>query len=181
MARAAVAALRTNPAAFASGTISTFGDLFFSPRNSIHFCEGRLGPYLCDPSYSRVRFPPFPNRPLGEYVGAQGLVNWFFTHASLPAGAVTVFMAIGIFAWLRKTAGSKVPGGLLALSVLYFTSLAALFNCAEDRFRLPVDGYLFMFAALGFASLLSGARAAWQRISAPSNSLLDNPGSDAVK
>ena len=70
---------------------------------------------------------------------------------------------------------------ILLLTILYFTLVTAVFNAPEDRYRLPIDPILFMFAASGVVIIWQGALSRWRtrrclirRISAVRSFLLNH-------
>lgn len=57
-----------------------------------------------------------------------------------------------IHAWTRGPR-RNAAAALLALTAIHFTRVPALSQREQDRFRLPIDAILFMFAAWGVRAL----------------------------
>ena len=78
----------------------------------------------------------------------------YFRHARIPITVVSAFAAFGVVASLAQPARAAAQSILLALTVAYFTFLPAFAQSPQDRYRLPVDAVLFMFAMSGALRLL---------------------------
>ncbi len=152
----AIETLLASPGRFIPNTFRNFGSLFVKSRRSVHFCEEGLGkPYLCAPQKGLVaRLVPQEPAPPSER--ARALTHWYMASFLFPEAIVTVFFVLGVALSLRR--GATVERVFLLFVVLYFTGLAALLNRPEDRFRLPVDGLIFGFGAVGVLSLVDLAR-----------------------
>jgi len=144
--------LLSSPGQFIPNSISNFFHLFIASRRSVHFCSGGDGtPYLCSnhEGMSTRSVQVNPERPSALW---RQLVSWMFRALVIPDVVVAFLCLVGVFASLRLGAGppaAKSQRLAILLSILYFTLLAALFNCPEDRFRLPVDGFIYGFAIYG--------------------------------
>lgn len=139
--------LLSHPYLFIPNTVNNFWRLFVAPRRSIHFCGGRNNiPYLCSnhDGLQTLVVRADPDR-LPEW--ARRWVHRLFRFLSLPE---VFLMAFGIVGVGRSITGQGWEHRLLYLIVIiYFTGLAALLNCPEDRFRLPIDGLIYAFSVYG--------------------------------
>lgn len=158
----ALEVLMAHPYHFIPNSLGHFWRLFVSPRPSLHFCnrEG-AAPYLCSnhPGVISDRIDTDPSRVSS---GAKRFTYHLLRYIRIPDGIFALFAFIGIIVGIRGPAMEQRL--FLAFTIAYFTGLAALFNCPEDRFRLPVDGLIFAFTIVGllyivraFRRLISGS------------------------
>ena len=66
---------------------------------------------------------------------------------------VFAFAALGMVAYFADRR-RNAAGLLLALAIGYMTLVPAMLEWPQDRYRLPVDAPLFMFAAWGLAAIV---------------------------
>jgi 4-amino-4-deoxy-L-arabinose transferase-like glycosyltransferase len=131
---------------FAWTSLKIFTQLFVSARNSVHFCGSDTGPYLCVPSTRGQRTTVFPNSPKNLFPPAQKAIRKFFSLATLPMWLISPLALLGAL-YLIKNRGLFNPHLALSIGLIaVFTSMAAIINVAEDRFRLPIDPLLFCLA-----------------------------------
>jgi hypothetical protein len=117
-------------------------------------CTGAEGPYICSDRTVGYAREPFLNRPLNAgHQPARPLVVGYFRHFRIPMHVVTVLAAFGVIAGLSAAPLVTLVRIFFALTVVYFTLLPAVTQSLQDRFRLPVDGVLFLFAAFGLVAL----------------------------
>lgn len=143
----ALEVLAAHPYSFIPNSLVHVWRLFVSPRPSLHFCEDAGGvPYLCSnhPGLVSGLINTDPAR-LGDT--ARRVTYRLMQSIRIPDGVFALLALIGVIAGMR---GPRIEQRLfLAFTIAYFTGLAAVFNCPEDRFRLPVDGLIFAFAVVG--------------------------------
>ena len=92
----------------------------------------------------------FPNAPPpGNRTLKRRITEWF-TQGYVRMWIVVplAFVGMGYYALRRADDRSKAAGLLLIVTILYFTGVPALINWPEERFRLPIDALLFMFACV---------------------------------
>jgi PA14 domain/Dolichyl-phosphate-mannose-protein mannosyltransferase len=152
--RAALTAIAQRPVEFAVNSVRQWWRQLGSLDDE-DICSGAQGPYICSDRTIGYAREPFLNRPLNaEHQPARPLVVWYFRHCRIPMHLVTAAAAFGVIAGLAAPASVVVLRLFLAMSAIYFTLLPAVTQSLQDRFRLPVDGLLFTFAAFGIAALV---------------------------
>jgi len=138
------------------------------PHRSVDICRGPDGPRLCS---ERNRFDAeraFPHRPPeGPRALRQGVTayfDWMYVYIPLlsPLALVGVWGSIA----RQPTPVRRRGTVLLAALALNLTLLAVTFNSVEDRYRLPVDAIIALFAVAAVADLHRGARRLWTEYSA---------------
>lgn len=147
----ALEVVRASPDRFVPNSLDNFRRLFFDSRHSLHFCEDGVGkPYLCAPQRRLMaRIVSVDRTPPSE--SARAFTHWYMRAFLIPEPMVSLLFMIGVaLCLLRYPSAERL---FLLFVVLYFTGLAALLNCPEDRFRLPVDGLIFAFVACGAVGL----------------------------
>ena len=152
----ALEVLVAHPYQFIPNSLGYFWRLFVSPRPSLHFCnrEG-AAPYLCS-NHPGVISDRIDTDPYRVSSGAKRFTYHLLRYIRIPDGIFAFFALVGLMVGMR---GSGMEQRLfLAFTVAYFTGLAAVFNCPEDRFRLPVDGLIFAFAIVGLLCLVRAVR-----------------------
>jgi hypothetical protein len=110
------------------------------------------GPYLCSGRMVGLSRPPFPNAPTAE---RRALREWLVRYVKkdyVRMPIVFAFAVLGAIAYFGDPRRNSV-GLLLALAIGYTTLVPAMLEWPQDRYRLPVDALLFMFAAWGIAAM----------------------------
>ena len=114
----------------------------------VRFCSSARGAYLCSGRTEGYSREPFPNEPLRDRERARELVVSLFRVAYVRMAVVLALALFGLV-WVIDQPRPMGVTALLALTIAYFTLVPALTQYPQDRFRLPVDPLLFMFAAAG--------------------------------
>lgn len=154
----AATAIADDPFRFVSGSArqwliqsaGTFG---------IPICQSPNGPYLCSGRTEGYRIDGFPNTALRDQARVRRWLIPFFQRGQLPIamiGALALFGAIAHFAAPRSRP-ERLTAAVLLATVVYFTMVPALTQWPQDRYRLPIDTLLFMFAAAGIAAVPAAA------------------------
>lgn len=121
-------------------------------------CSSAQGAYLCSKRTVGYAREPFLNRPRYEHEPVRPWVVAYMRHFQIPMGLVTVLALYGLIMYLAERRPDWVKGVFLASVVAYFTFLPAFAQSPQDRYRLPIDGLLFMFAVFGLTRLLGQLR-----------------------
>lgn len=145
LSQVALEALWANPSSFPWTSLRMFGELFLSPRKSVFLCPTDTGPLLCVPKRLSKQLPAFSGPPQNLSPSVQRIIDWYFRHVELPMGLISVLAFLGMLRWGKQKGFEPRFLFLLGL-VLFFTGISALLNVPEDRFRLPIDAILLMFA-----------------------------------
>ncbi len=155
MGNFAVEVLMAHPQTFIPYSMRNFWQLFMSPRRSLHFCaEADGSPYLCT-NHEGLASRSVQASPGPVSVRARRVVHTLMAALRIPDRLFAVFAVIGATCALFR--GCRIQSLFLASIVVYFTGLAALMNCPEDRFRVPVDGLIYGFAVYGLGQVVSFA------------------------
>ena len=139
--------LTAHPVAYAWGTVTQWVVQIAEPLSGVRTCPSPTGRILCS-GRSDGELPPFASTTSSEWPRLRRAVVQYVTDALVPMKAVAATALLGLIAWMRWPK-RNAAGALLALCAIYFTLVPALSQWAQDRFRLPVDAILFMFAAWG--------------------------------
>jgi hypothetical protein len=155
MYAAAMEAVRARPLTFAIRSLTQWHTQAGTAMRDEQICSAAQGPYLCSPRTRGYAREPFLNRPRYDREPVRPWVVAYFRHARIP---IELVFALALFGILTHAAGRTrvVQGMFLALVIAYMTFLPAFAQSPQDRYRLPIDGLLFTFAAAGVA-------AAWSR------------------
>ena len=70
----------------------------------------------------------------------------------VPIRLITVRAMLGVLAYVARPQPPH-PRRLPALIIAYLTFLPAFAQAPQDRYRLPIDALLFMFAGVGVATV----------------------------
>ena len=149
MAGFAREAIAAHPAAFAAGVALDWVSLFVSPKRSVDVCRRSTGPELCSARNDGDSLPAFPaSAPVGSRA-LRTLVAEYFDRAYALTPWLAPFALAGAILSLRRASThdhGEFVRVLLVAVVVYFTIVTVTFNTIEDRYRLPVDGLLLLFA-----------------------------------
>ena len=154
MARAALEAMREHPVLFARNSLRQWGKQLSGPLGDEGICHGPEGAYLCSVRTIGYAREPFLNRPRRAHEPVRPWVVAYFQRWRLPMTIVSGLAAFGVIAALADRRRQTAAAVLVALVIAYFTFLPAFAQSPQDRYRLPVDALLFMFAATGAAQLV---------------------------
>lgn len=156
MSAFALEVLAAHPDEFIPNTFKNFFNLFVNPLRSIHFCrEDGSAPFLCT-LQKGLSTRTFPVATEGGGQMVRWLVYGYFSLFAQLDPLISAILILGVFQLFSR--GISNERFLIVFVILYFTGLAALFNCPDDRFRLPVDGLIFGLVAFGAGCLLKPLR-----------------------
>lgn len=155
MYRFAVEAVRRQPVRFALGSLRQWGIQLSGPLGDEAICAGPQGRYLCSRRTVGYAREPFLNRPRREHEPVRRWVVGYFDYFRLPISWITALAMFGVVAYAANRRRHGITGACLALVIAYLTFLPAFAQAPQDRYRLPVDGLLFMFAGYGTTRLLA--------------------------
>jgi hypothetical protein len=144
-------AIRRQPVRFVIGTFRQWL-IQLGSFDDEAICSGPLGSYVCSRRTVGYAREPFLNRPRSD----QWLRPWvvaYFRRCRVPIRLITSLAMLGVVAYATWPQ-HRIRGTLLALVTAYLTFLPAFAQAPQDRYRLPVDALLFMFAAVGVAALV---------------------------
>jgi hypothetical protein len=150
----ALETLRAHPYLFAINTLKQFYETLTVPAYSIHICFSKTIPNLCCKWTKGFSVGAFPNTPTDHFPTIKWGIYYFVTEGSMNMKGVLIFCLLGIIFYFAHKRDSKAYGVLLGMTILYFTLMPSVFNSPEDRYRLPIDGLLFMFAVEGIYRLI---------------------------
>jgi hypothetical protein len=155
MGDASMEAIAERPIDFALGSLRQWWRQLGGPLGDEHICaDPELGAYVCSNRTIGYSREPFLNRPRHAHEPLRPLVVSYFRHARIPMHIVSAFAAFALVVLLAGFAGEfNITGLLIALTAAYMTFLPAAAQSPQDRYRVPVDGLLFMLGAFGVAQL----------------------------
>jgi Dolichyl-phosphate-mannose-protein mannosyltransferase/PA14 domain len=144
----ALETIQSHPLEFAAGVAIDWIALFISPHRSVDICDSSSGPVLCAQRNVDASQPAFPNAPSPGFAGLKSLVASYFNVAYWLIPALTPLAFVGVvLSGIRPPSGASSFGqALLIATVGYFTLIAVSFNTVEDRYRLPADPFIVLFA-----------------------------------
>ena len=120
--------------------------------NGARLCPSPQGRYLCSgrmENESRAGFPPGPTRS----PRARAVVAAYYRFAVIPIGACFALALLGAVAYLAVPQSGAGAALFFLMTAAYLTLVPALTQWPQDRFRLPVDGVLIVFALWGLRTL----------------------------
>lgn len=167
MAKVAIERIKETPQIYFENSLYIFYKLFFKSRYSIHFCASERGKYLCSPRTRHLYRSTLSQKPFTGFNWAKKFVYQYFKKVRLPIGFLTVLAVVGCYQITRDDKRFRIARMLCICTVLYFALLTALLNREEDRFRLPVDGYIFMLAAYGGHTIVKRLRPSLEQRQSP--------------
>lgn len=149
--------VRANPWAYTVNSARNWGRHLLSERADVHLCPGDTGPYLCSSRTTGKSTKMFPNVPAeGRRPLKEAIASWF-SHGYTRMQVLVPLAFLGMLLSLFSKGMPRAQVILLIVAVLYFTGVPALIQWPEERYRLPVDPLLFMFAVSGVIAAVSGA------------------------
>ena len=150
----AVEAIQAQPLTFTVNSARQWLIQLGANLGGVRFCSSSRGAYLCSGRTEGYSREPFPNQPLRDRERARELVVSLFRVAYVRMAVVLALALFGLV-WVLDQSRPTGVTALLALTIAYFTLVPALTQHPQDRFRLPVDPLLFMFAAAGAAGAVT--------------------------
>ena len=156
----AFANVRAHPFSFFRHSATNWIEQMVLANEDVQLCRAREGPYLCNVRSTDMSTSIFPNAPPPGNRQLKRTVTAWFTNGYLRMWIVAPLAFVGMgYDLLRRTDNRpKGPGVLLIAAILYFSGVPALINWPEERFRLPIDALLFMFACVGAGAIWSSGR-----------------------
>ncbi|MGB2714784.1 MAG: glycosyltransferase family 39 protein [Vicinamibacterales bacterium] len=150
----ALATVRARPVSFIRNSATNWMTQLLIVQEDIEVCRAREGPYLCNSRSTDMSTAMFPNVPPAGNRQLKRRVTAWFTGGYVRMWVVVplAFVGMGYDALRRASASdprAKRAGILLMAAIVYFSGVPALINWPEERFRLPIDALLFMFACVG--------------------------------
>jgi len=146
------------PVRFALGTLVQWSRQIVSPAASVRTCNSPVGDYLCSGRSLGESLPGILNTPVARSVVRPFLIRYVLS-SGVKMSAVALLACAGVLLGAGR-GGHRGGIVLLAGAVAYFTLVPALSQYALDRYRLPIDELLFLWAAWAVRSVavLSMAR-----------------------
>ena len=150
----ALANVRARPLSFAWHSATNWMAQLLIEQEDIEICRAREGPYLCNSRSTDMATAMFPNAPPPGNRWLKRRVAAWFTGAYVRMWIVVPLAFVGMAYYVLRRASESDPrakraGMLLIAAIVYFSGVPALINWPEERFRLPIDALLFMFACVG--------------------------------
>ena len=158
MNRFAMEAVMQHPWRFALNSFKQWGIQLGGSMSDEAICASAQGPYVCSLRTQGYALGPFLNRPRDADEPVRPWVVAYIRHGQIPMGVVLALAVFGLIAYVAARPPHVMTGVLLGLVVAYFTFLPAFGQSPQDRYRLPIDALLFMFAALGLTRLVGHVR-----------------------
>jgi len=149
MYRYAMEAIKRQPVRFAFSSLREWAFQLSGPIGDEAICSGPQGRYLCSRRTVGYAREPFPNQPRHPHEPVRPVVVKYFEHVRIPITLVTALALFGVMAYAADRRPGRMTGVLLALVIGYLTFVPSFAQAPQDRYRLPVDGLLFMFAVYG--------------------------------
>jgi hypothetical protein len=157
----ALETIRAHPWEFAHGSVRNWTRQMLVVREDIHVCrEDDGGPYLCSSRMTGRSSKLFANKPTAGRRPLKEAVARWFEHGYTRMNLLVPLAFAGIALSLFSTRVDRGGAALLAATIAYFTSIPALIAFPDERFRLPIDPFLFMFAVFAVAAAVSVGRRA---------------------
>lgn len=152
----AIETLKENKMRFVTNTFILFAQFFLETRNSVLFCRAGNSPeFICASTQWKGYIRAFPNYPNRLSVLGRKISTPFMKYAVIPEWILGGLGLYGIILVSRQRRFFLSPNALVIGVIFYFATLTAIFNRAEDRFRLPIDGFLAIYAVLGLFAIYS--------------------------
>jgi len=152
----ALEAVAEHPTRFAANTMTEWLALFLSPHRSVHICQSSFGPHLCSERSVGESHHVFSNTPFPSYGAVKVFIAWYIDGLYWLMPLLTPIAAIGALSWILASRPRNAVPALLAAIIAYFTIVTVIFNTVEDRYRLPVDPFIALFAVEGLRRLILG-------------------------
>ncbi len=157
----------SNPVPYISQTAMEFLRMFFAPRDSVHFCKSADDvPALCIPQTQGQSRPAISNSIRKNHRLARKGVMFLIEGLKMPFALLSCLAFLGFIVSYFVQHEKRKEVLFLAITIIYFTALPCILNMPEDRYRLPVDSIMYMFAACGLVIIcrfLSERLPSWNR------------------
>ena len=169
MAGFSMEAIQAHPFAYAVGVGLDWFRLFVSPHRSVGLCDDPSGPVLCAVRSQAAQLPAFPNHPTAGFTRLKAAVAAYMGPAYWLTPLLAPVAWIGGLLVLGRPARreSQFARALLLATIVYFSIASVSFNTVEDRYRLPVDAFILLFAVHAAAEAGSLLRRSPQRSTEP--------------
>jgi hypothetical protein len=157
----ALEAIAAHPVSFGAGVLVDWIALFVSPHRSVGICQHADGPVLCAERNSGDSLPAFPNTPSPGFMPLKKLVAGYFDTAYWMTPLLAPLALCGALLSLigeRRDRAVTMRRLLLAAAIAYFSLVSVTFNTVEDRYRLPVDAFILLFALTAVPSAVAMVR-----------------------
>jgi hypothetical protein len=154
----AMEAVKQHPWRFALNSFKQWGLQLGGSFSDETICPSAQGPYVCSPRTQGHGRHPFINRPRHADEPVRPWVVAYIRHAQIPMAIVLALAIFGLIAYVAERPPQVMTGLFLAQGIAYFTFLPAFAQSPQDRYRLPVDALLFMFAVFGLTRLARQVR-----------------------
>jgi len=158
MSQFAVETALHQPWRFAVNSAKQWALQIGGPLQDEAICASPQGAYVCSRRTQGYAREPFLNRPRYADEPARPWVVAYVRHFQIPMSLTAALAAFGAVAYLLSSRPEWVRGAFLAAVTAYFTFLPAFAQSPQDRYRLPVDALLFMFAVFGAVQLVGRTR-----------------------
>ena len=154
----ALEAIAAHPIAFVAGVVFDWGSLFVAPHRSVDTCLYPSGPVLCAARNAGDSLPAFPNAPPSGYAPLKRLVADYMDLAYWVTPGLAPLALIGMLL-SRGPRHQRFARALLVATIVYFSLVSVSFNTFEDRYRLPIDSLVLLFAVECITMLFTGRSA----------------------
>ncbi len=158
MAQFALETAAHHPWTFAANSVKQWAIQLGGALQDEAICSSAQGHYLCSKRTQGYAREPFLNRPRYEHEPVRPWVVAYIRYLQIPMGIVASLALYGLVAYLAERRPDWLKGLFLASVIGYFTFLPAFAQSPQDRYRLPIDGLLFMFAVFGLTRLFRQLR-----------------------
>ncbi len=160
--------VREHPWRYAAACLGQFEIILLRAYDSVEVCGSRWGPYLCGPT-SGLSLPAFPEAFRRDHHLLRGWIVQFMLRGRIWMPGLVLLALAGMASCLTGDRNRRIAGLLLILTIVYLAAVPAVFNIGQDRYRLPFDPYLFIFAGAGTKLLWRALRGLRRRgtVSAP--------------
>jgi hypothetical protein len=154
----ALEAIGERPGQFAASTVKQWGIQLGGNLGGARICRSASGEYLCSGRTIGYGRPPFRNAPRERWPKVREMLVAFVRHGYVRPGVVLALALFGMLAYFARQPAPWPMALTLALTIAYYTFVAAATQWPQDRYRLPVDALLFTFAAIGVGEAIGALR-----------------------
>ena len=158
MYRYALEAVGERPGQFAANTVKQWGIQLGANLGGARVCKSTSGEFLCSGRTIGYGRPPFRNAPRERWPRVRDSLVTFVRHGYVRAWVVLALALFGMLAYFAGRPSTWPMALVLALTIAYYTFVAAATQWPQDRYRLPVDALLFTFAAAGVGEAIATLR-----------------------
>lgn len=156
----AMEAVAEHPLEFAANSVREWAIQLGGSLQGARSCRSIDGAYLCSGRTEGFSLPAFPNAARPGRRTLRSLLVSYVTKGYVRMPVVLAIALLGVLSYFSDARRRTPAGWLLALTIAYYTLIPAMLEWPQDRYRLPVDALLFMFAAWGLRAMfgLAGQR-----------------------